>query len=147
MKRLLLLALLVGCSRAPSTNAGAPARAYGDVMSDVGRRFELAGRAAAATRFELAAFEVGEMRELFEGDLRHAAVPKEGPTDMLASTADGFVKVNVPELEKAAKAKDGRAFAAAFQRASVTCNGCHVSSAHGFIQIPSVPGKAVPDLE
>lgn len=147
MRRALCLVFLAACSRTASGDAGPAARGYGDVMSDVGRRFELAGRAAAANRFELAAFEIGEMRELFEGDLSRATLPKEGPKEALASTAKGFVEVNLPELEKAASAKDARAFAAAFQRASVTCNGCHTSSGHGFIQIPSVPGKSVPDLE
>jgi hypothetical protein len=35
-------------------------------MVQVARRFEVAGRAAAANRFELATFEAGELGELFE---------------------------------------------------------------------------------
>ena len=116
-------------------------------MSEVGRRFELAGRAAVAHRFELASFEVGELAELFEGDLPNAELPKEGPTAALPALAAAFAKTHPPELAKAAKANDAQAFADAFQRASVACNGCHQASGHGFIQIPSVPGRSVPDLE
>jgi hypothetical protein len=65
------LALMGSCSRTPAGNAGSepPAQweapGLGEVMTQVGRRFEVAGRAAAANRFELAAFEVGELQELF----------------------------------------------------------------------------------
>lgn len=151
MRRLVFVAfLLTSCSRAPSTNADAGQnlkRNYGAVMSDVGHRYELAGRAAAASRFELAAFEVDELRELFAGDLARADLPKEGPTTALASMADAFQKANLPELAKAAQAKDARAFAESFERASAACNGCHLTSGHAFIEVPSVPGKPVPDLD
>ncbi len=116
-------------------------------MSEVGRRFELAGRAASANKFELAAFEVGEIEELFDGDLKIAELPKEGNTASIPAMAEAFAKTHPAELLRAAKANDGRAFADAFQRASVTCNGCHVASGHGFIHVPSVPGKSVPDLQ
>jgi hypothetical protein len=149
-----LLVLLVSCSRPAPSKGGAPDAAppaaaprYGEVMAEVGRRFEAAGRAASANRFELAAFEVGELEELFTGDLGHADLPREGPTAQLPAMAQAFVQTFPPELAKAAKAKDARAFADAFRRASESCNGCHQASGHGFIEVPSVPGKAVPDLD
>ena len=145
MKRLasLLFALVVvSCSRSQQARPG-----YGAVMAEIGQRFELAGRAAVAQRFELASFEVDEMRERFEGDLPRADLPKEGPTTELPGMADAFVKAHPPELAKAAKAKDEHAFAEAFQRAAAACNACHQASGHGFIQVPSVPGKSVPDLD
>lgn len=153
---LLLLLLFVSCSRPTTTTAdgGADAgshsaaqRGWGSVMADVGRRFELAGRAATANRFELAAFEVDEMQELFEKDLPQAELPKEGPTTVLPGMADAFAKTHPPDLIKAANAKNARAFAEAFQRAAATCNGCHQASGHAFIQISPVPGKPVPDLD
>ena len=84
------VALTVSCSQdktpAPSGDSEAKGAAseprphFGSVMAEVGRRFELAGRAGLANRFELAAFEVGEIGELFEGELPRAELPKEGPT-------------------------------------------------------------------
>jgi hypothetical protein len=139
---------LASCSREPaaSSSAGGSKPRLGNVMVEVARRFEIAGRAANANRFELAEFEVGEIGELFEDDVPNAELPKEGPTAHIPTVAKGFLEANVPELKKAAAAKDHDAFAAAFQRAASICNACHQAAAKGFIQVPSEPGKAVPDV-
>ena len=155
---LLAIALLVGCSRGgTSTATGAasgappsvtpPRESLGNVMVQVARRFEIAGRAANANRFELAEFEAGEIEELFESDVPSAELPKEGPTAHIPAMAKAFLGANAPELRKAAAAKDHAAFATAFQHAASACNACHQASAKGFIQVPSEPGKAVPDLD
>jgi mono/diheme cytochrome c family protein len=147
---LALSALLLGsCSREPpaSSSAGGPKPRLGNVMVEVARRFETAGRAATGNRFELAEFEVGEIGELFEDDVPNAELPKEGPTAHISAVAKGFLEANVPELKKAAAAKDHDAFGAAFQRAASICNACHQAAAKGFIQVPSEPGNAVPDLD
>jgi cytochrome c553 len=152
---LVAFASIVGCSRAtpapPTTHDAAPPVVgvrprYGAVMAEVGRRFELAGRAAVAGRFELAEFEVGELGELFD-ELPSAELPKEGPTAALPALADAFAKTAPADLAKAAKASDARAFADAFARAAAQCNACHKSAEKAFIQVPSVPGKSVPELE
>jgi cytochrome c553 len=116
-------------------------------MAEVGRRFELAGRASVAGRWELAAFEAEEMEELFEGDLPRADPPKEGAADKLPGMAEAFLKTYPPALKKAAAAKDRAAFAEAFRSAAEMCNACHNASDHGFIEVPSTPGKAVPDID
>lgn len=152
------IALVVACSRpagssdakgaAPSSSASAGEKPrYGAVMAEVGRRFELAGRASAAGRFELAQFEVGEIGELFEGDLPRADLPKEGPTTALPALAKTFLDIHVPALERAATARDRAAFATAFEQAATACNGCHATSGHVFIEIPTVPGAVVPRLD
>jgi hypothetical protein len=137
-------AAIAACSRNPPPP---PAPSLGNVMAEVGRRFETAGRAAAANRFELADFEAGELEELFENDVPNAAPPKEGPTAHLAAMAGAFLHTNAPELQAAAHARDAKRFADAFASAAAACNGCHVASAKPFIEVPTVPGKAVPVLE
>jgi hypothetical protein len=127
---------------APGTHAS-----LGNVMADVARRFEIAGRAAKANRFELAQYEAGEIEELFESDVPGAEMPKEGPTAHIPAMTRAFRESNAPELRKAAASRDGAAFAAAFERASVACNACHQASGKGFIHIPSEPGRGVPDLD
>ena len=131
----------------PTPAAGPSRPGLGTVMVDVARRFEVAGRAVVANRFELAEFEAGEVGELFETDVPEAELPKEGPTAHIRATAKTFLTTNVPELQKAAAAKDRKAFDAAFARAAAACNGCHVAAEKGFIQIPSIVGKPVPDLD
>jgi hypothetical protein len=115
-------------------------------MVQVGHRFEMAGRAAAARRFELAAFEVGELEELFKDDVPRAGLPKEGPTAHIPAMTKAFLQA-VPQLSKAASAGDRAAFAAEFEHAAAMCNACHRASAKAFIQIPSVPGQPVPDVD
>jgi hypothetical protein len=151
-----LLSFLLGtsCSKTSAsppepvpTQRGAEAPGLGEVMVQVARRFELAGRAASANRFELAAFEAGELGELFENDVPRASLPKEGPTAQIPAMAKVFLESIPPELTTAATSKDRAAFAAAFQHAAAMCNACHMSAAKGFIQVPSVPGQSVPVLD
>ena len=148
-----LSALALGCSRgsAPAPTEAPPATAakesFGNVMAQVARRFELAGRAANANRFELAEFEAGEIEELFETDVPGAEMPKEGPTAQIPALAKAFLATNAPELKRAAAAKDRAAFSAAFQNAAAACNACHQASAKAVLVVPSEIGKPVPDLE
>jgi len=151
-----LLLAVVGCSREPRPSTGgaapplaaaAPPSSLGNVMVQAGRRFEVAGRAAQAGRFELAKFEAEELGELFERDVPHASMPDEGPTVHILPMAKLFLETHVPELEKAAESKDLAAFRGAFERAAAACNACHTASAKRFIEIPSIPGKSVPDLD
>jgi hypothetical protein len=145
--------LLAGCSRRSEPAEQRPAEAavrpasFGDVMAHVGRRFELSGRAAQAGRFELCAFEVDELGELFEDVLPHAMPPKVSGGIDLAGVADAFLKTHPPELARAAKAQDGAAFAGAFARAAQTCNACHEATGHAFIEVPTELGAAVPRLD
>jgi hypothetical protein len=149
---LVVLALLpMGCSRGTSpapegATASAGKVSLGNVMVGIARRFEIAGRAAKANRFELAEFEAGEIEEAFEADVPGAELPQEGPTAHIPAMAKSFLMGNAPELRKAAAAKDPVAFAAAFQHAAAVCNACHQAAAKGFIQVPSEPGQPVPDL-
>ena len=143
MTRLLLL-LAIGCAACSRTSPHQPR--YGEAMGEVGRRFELAGRAAAASRFELAAFEVDEMGEVFS-QLPHAELPKDCDAKVLPPMVEDFRNTELPELARAAKGRDGHAFADAFARAAAACNACHVASGHGFIEVPTKPGKAVPDVD
>jgi hypothetical protein len=130
-----------------SSTASTPRTSLGNVMVQVARRFEIAGRAANANRFDLSEFEAGEIEELFETDVPAAELPKEGPTAHIPAMAKAFLEGGVPPLKSAAAAKDRAAFVAAFQRAASLCNACHQASAKGFIQVPSEPGKGIPDLD
>ncbi len=127
--------------------APAPQLRYGELISEVGHRFETMGRAVKAHRYELAAFELDELDEVFEEDLPHAERPKV-PTEVnLNGLADAFRVTHPPELGAAIKARNQAAFAKAFARAAETCNGCHKATGHAFIEVPSTPGSAVPRME
>jgi hypothetical protein len=147
--RALLVGLFVlsclGCSRPAPPPPEGPG--LGEVMSLVGRRFEAAGRSFNAGRYELAAFEVDELGEIFEEDIPKATLPKEGPTAQIPAMAKAFLATNVPELAQAAASKDRVKFAGAFEHAAAACNACHAASAKAFIEVPKTPGQAVPVMD
>ena len=77
------LALLASCSRP----APPPGPELGSLMVDIGRRFEVCGRAGAAGRFELAAFEADEIEGLFRYEVPGAQLPHEGPVAQIPVVA------------------------------------------------------------
>jgi cytochrome c556 len=143
----LVIAALVAfaCSRSDRPSANAPD--FGQVMIQVGQRFERMGRAASAGRFELAAFEAGELGELFDRDLPRAKLPKEGKTDQIPAWTGAFARTMPARLKQAAAARDITAFRAAFKAAAVDCNGCHQATGHAFIEIPSELNQPVPRVD
>jgi len=117
----------------------------GALMAEVGRRFELLGRAAAARRWDLASFELEELGEVFE-DLPRAKLPQHANVD-LRGLEQAFTKANVAELDAALRARDLTGLATAFARAAGACNGCHQATGHAFVEIPAEPGAGVPKLD
>jgi hypothetical protein len=132
---------LVGCGRQVSERPR-----YGELMAEVGRRFSLLGRAGEAGRWELAAYELDELGEVFE-DLRRAEPPERKVQIDLRGLEEAFTHTHPPELAKAIADQDSTTFATAFARAAGTCNGCHVASERGFIEVPTEPGAEVPRLD
>jgi len=133
------------CVDGPTAAASGPR--YGELMAEVGRRFERLGRAFRGNRLALAEFELGEIGEVFEEDLPKAEPPRESAGVNLAGVAQAFRETNLPELETALRSKDPAAFKAAYARAAETCNGCHRTSWHAFVEVPAEPGAAVPRLD
>jgi hypothetical protein len=147
MSRLFVLGLACfACCSRPAAEP-APRTSYGSAMADVGRRFELLGRAANAGRFELAEYQLGEISEQFEDTLPRASPPKEGHPEALPPLALAFLRSEVPALRRALAARDPSQTAAAFEHVASACNACHQASGHGFIDIPGVAGRSVPSTD
>lgn len=151
MKAVLATALAVSfvaaCSRKDEPRPPPPRVSYGTVMADVGRRFEVLGRASNAGRYDLADYELGEIEESFADALPDADPPKEGHPDVLPALVSSFTTTTIPELRKAIAAHDRAAIAAAFEKTATTCNACHQASGHGFIEVPLTAGKSVPSTD
>ncbi len=122
-----------------------PAPHFGDVMTQIGRRFELLGRAAVAKRWDLASFELGELREGFD-DVPRAEIPDDVHADI-----PQLAKLFVPAIENALEAglakHDATEFARGFATASGSCNTCHHEAGRAYIEIPDKPGDSVPRLD
>ena len=88
--------------------------------------------AGRASNWELAAYQLGEIKEVM-GDLQDL-VPtfKNLPLDKML---DAVITGQIADLEKVIDAKDGRKFAAGFDKLTEACNACHQATGNGFIVI------------
>jgi hypothetical protein len=94
--------------------------------------------AAKARNWDLAAYELGEIKEVM-GDVQDIVpVFKNLPLkDML----DAVITKEIVDLEKAIEAKNFKKFAAGYDKLNAACNACHQGTENGFvvIQRPSSP--------
>ena len=127
----------------PQTHQGTRA-SFGLVMIAIGRRFEVLGKAVVAKRFELAAYELEELEEVFTDDLPHAKPPPLPPKVELAPFIKSFREFNIPDLRKAIQSNDAATISASFENAAKTCNGCHQATGRNFIDVPTRVGENVP---
>jgi cytochrome c553 len=90
------------------------------------------GFAGKANNWELAAYQLAEIKELL-GDIQDL-VPKfkdVSLTDMI----DAVIVGPITDLEKAIDAKDARKFVAGYDHLITACNSCHEATGNGFIVI------------
>jgi len=104
------------------------------------------GLAGAAGNWDLAAYELDELHDTFDGVgkliLKHGqlAIPQ-----AIAAT----VKQPLDALNGAIKAKDSAGFTKAYGDLTAGCNACHQSAGHPMIaiKVPDVSGTAYPDQD
>jgi hypothetical protein len=143
---LLGIVLLVACGNKPDTPSpegppgGSEAR-FGPLMLQIGQRLELSGRAARAGRWELAAYEVQELREIYEGPLLDAPAPEE-----IHARIEPFAASCLLPLEEAAQSRDMARFEREFATTSIGCNACHQAASVPFVEIPSELEVEVPRM-
>jgi hypothetical protein len=87
--------------------------------------------AARAERWELAAYQAGELEE----NLTQAAHVG-GP---YAQSLKDFLKEHAQPLQKAITSQNAEQFRLTFQAAVEGCNDCHKATQHAFITIPQEP--------
>ncbi len=138
LPRSLAIVLVAACVQPP--RAPQPRR-LGEAMIEMANRFERAGRAAAADRWDLASYDLAEIDELIERDLDgHMFRP--APRHLL----DTFVTATLPELRRASSQRDGRAYEVANAQAARLCNDCHRASDKAFIEISESLGDVAPRI-
>ena len=94
--------------------------------------------AAKARNWPLAAYELGEIKEVM-GDVQDfVPVFKNLP---LAQMMDAVVTKEIVDLEKAIEAKDFKKFAAGYDALNKACNACHAGTENEFVVIkrPTTP--------
>jgi hypothetical protein len=103
----------------------------GEIMALQQMRHSKLWFAGAARNWELAGYELDELKEGFEDAAKLPAV--NGVS--LGEAIGAITAVDIPELGTAISAHDRIRFVRAFDKLTASCNACHQSTAHGFIAI------------
>jgi hypothetical protein len=104
------------------------------------------GLAGAAQNWDLAAYELDELRDTFDGVGK--LILKHGQLSIPQAIA-ATVKQPLDALGAAIKAKDPAGFTKAYADLATACNACHLSAGHPMIvvKVPDVLGTAFPDQD
>ena len=132
------LALLTGLSiaGAPVSVTSEPAKPYEpglvEFMMHVQSHHTKLWLAGSARNWDLADYQVDELKELLEDIAKRIPVYKDVPVGkMIEATA----MPPIGDIESAIKARDGKGFASAFDKLTAACNSCHEASSRGFIVV------------
>lgn len=137
MKALRLAALAAALLCAGAAQAGESREegyvpGMGEIMGATQMRHAKLWFAGRAGNWELARYELGEIREGLDDAVKYHPVFKGAPVSALLNKYTG---VPLEALAQAVEKGDGAAFAAAFDRLTAACNACHEAAGHGYIVI------------
>src|SRR5258708_7028856 len=135
---LLAISIVAACAHAPKAGPR-----LGEAMWEAGWRFQRAGQAARAGRWELAKYDLHELDEVFRDDIARA--PHDEKIDV-HKLAREFAAVQLPAMRAAVDAHDMHAFSTAIVAAAKSCNDCHKLVDKPFIEVPLEAGAEVPSL-
>jgi len=110
----------------------------GDYMSTIQLHASKIWFAAQASNWDLASYELGEIKETFDGaEALHAVKNRVDISGVIQSVRSTQISL----LEDAVMKKDNARFAAGYRQTLDACNGCHRAAGYGFIhvKIPSSP--------
>lgn len=94
--------------------------------------------AAKASNWELAEYELDELKETMEAA---KALNAEKSGVKISSVLDSVLQTQVAELDKSIKSKSPAEFQRSYDETLSACNGCHTEAGYKFIHIvrPSAP--------
>jgi hypothetical protein len=137
MKKTVLAALAsLAVVNAPGTVRSEPAQPYEpglvEFMMHVQNHHAKLWLAGSARNWDLADYQVDELKELLEDIAKRIPVYKDVPVGkMIEATAMAAIGV----VEVAIKARDSKEFSSTFDKLTAACNSCHESSGRGFIVV------------
>jgi hypothetical protein len=141
------LAFITGLTLLTATSAaGEPAKPYEpglvEYMMTVQSHHAKLWLAGNARNWELADYQADELKELLEDIAKRIPVYKEVPVGkMIESTT----MAPIGDIETAVKARDGKAFATAYDKLTAACNACHEAANRGFIVVQRPAATAFPN--
>jgi len=100
--------------------------------------------AGSARNWELAAYQLGEIKEIMS-DVQDL-VPKFKDLP-LADMLDAVITGQIADLEKAIDAKDFAKFSDGYSKLTAACNACHQATGNGFVVIRRPVGPGFPNQD
>lgn len=132
----------VGLAQTPAPTAPAPPRVYipglEQFMNVILTEHNKLWFAAKARNWSLAAYELGEIKEVMGDVVDFVPVFKNLP---LAEMMDAVVTKEIVALEKAIEEKDFKKFAAGYDALNKACNACDAGTENEFVVVkrPETP--------
>ena len=134
--------LLASCSPVgpKTTTPEKPHAGLGEIMLTVQMHHAKLWFAGINQSWELAKYELNELKECFEDVVTFHPTHKNVPQP-LTTLVPTIITPALNRVEKSIDAKDAALFASAFDGLNNSCNGCHEAANHGFnvIKTPDVP--------
>lgn len=130
----------VGEPAAPAPAAGP--YGIGEIMLMTQIRHAKLWLAGDAGNWELADYEIDEIKEAFEDVVEDFPVYKDIPVGKMI---EATIMPPITEVEKAIKARDRAGFVAAFDKLTAACNSCHQAANRAFIVIQRPAGASFPN--
>jgi hypothetical protein len=147
LPKALTFAFFTGLTLATGTSGanGEPAKPYEpclvEFMLTVQSHHAKLWLAGNAGNWKLAEYQADELKELIEDIATRVPIYKDVPVGKMIEAAS---LPPLGDVEKAIKARDGKAFASAFDKLTAACNACHEASNRGFIVIQRPAASAFP---
>jgi hypothetical protein len=92
--------------------------------------------------WELADYEIDEIKEGFEDVVQYYPIYKDVPVGKMI---EATIMPPIEEVEKAIKARDRAGFVTAFDKLTAACNSCHQAANRAFIVIQRPAGATFPN--
>jgi hypothetical protein len=139
-----VLALVLGLApRHAACESAAPSGAgLGEVMLFTQMRHAKLWLAGRAGNWELADYQIDELKEGFDDAVRHFPTYDSIP---VGSMIQSMMTGPIGKVEAAIKARDSQKFTASFDMLTAACNSCHGAANRAFIVIERPGTSAFPN--
>lgn len=129
---LAIAALCANAAHADAPKSEAYLPGMGEIMGATQMRHAKLWFAGHAGNWELAGYELDEIKEGLDDAVTYHPVFKGAPVSAMLQKYTG---APLADLAKSIEAKDRAKFAKAFDSLTAACNGCHQAAEHGYIVI------------